>query len=170
MWSAHLFFLIRNIFIPVALMWWIYMFTHKVFINWKKQIFITFKLICVIFYIAFMATLVMNVNSIGTFDGTFDARYLGFTRLFQIFAVGSALISGILFVWPSFASDDPKVRWKGWFLLLAFVIFAIAAVLDSALQLGVGAVILIRLLLISSAISYYFGWLLPDRVLQLLVK
>ena len=117
-----------------------------------------------------MVTLIVDVNSIGTFDGTFDARYQGFTRLFQIFAVVSALITGFLFVRQSFSSDVPKVKWKGRFLLLAFIIFAISAVIDSALPLGVGGVIIIRLLLISSAISYYFGWLLPDRILQLLTK
>jgi len=117
-----------------------------------------------------MVTLIVDVNSIGTFDGTFDARYLGFTRLFQIFAVVSALITGFLFVRQSFSSDVPKVKWKGRFLLLAFIIFAISAVVDSALPLGVGGVIIIRLLLIFSAISYYFGWLLPDRILQLLNK
>ncbi len=170
LWEIHVFFLIGNIFIPVAIICWIYSFAKMAYVKAKKILLIVYSLISIIFIIFFLIFMVIDVNVIGEFDGTFDARYLSFTRIFQAFAIISALITGVLFALKSLKSKDPKVQWKGRFLLIAFISFAISAILDSGFELGITGVIIIRLLLISSAIEYYLGFLLPDRIAKWLIR
>ena len=170
LWEVHIFFLIGNIFIPIALICWIYSFTEMMYPNLKKNLLIIYSSICSVFVIFFLFFLAYDVNVIGTFSGTFDAKYISFTRIFQAFAIVSALITGILFALKSFKSDDPKIRWKGRFLLIAFISFSTSAILDSGFELGVTGVLIIRVLLISSAIEYYLGFLLPDRIANKLIR
>ncbi|MHA1669226.1 MAG: hypothetical protein ACTSV5_01480 [Promethearchaeota archaeon] len=170
LWDVHIFFIIGNIFIPVAIICWIYSFAALAYQNLKKILLIVYILICTIFLIFFLIFIVIDIDCIGEFDGTFDARYLSFTRIFQAFAIISALVTGILFALKSMKSSDPKIQWKGRFLLIAFISFSIAAIFDSGFELGIIGVILIRFLLISSAIEYYLGFLLPDRIAKWLIR
>jgi len=170
LWDVHVFFIIGNIFIPVAIICWIYAFAEMAYQNVKKILLIVYTIICTIFVIFFLIFIVIDVNYIGEFDGTFDARYLSFTRIFQAFAILSALVTGVLFALKSFKSSEPKIQWKGRFLLIAFITFSIAAILDSGFELQITGVIIIRLLLISSAIEYYLGFLLPDRIAKWLIR
>lgn len=170
LWEVHIFFLIGNIFIPIALICWIYAFAEMMYPMLKKKLLIIYSVVCILFLVFFLIFLVYDVNAIGTFSGTFDAKYLSFTRIFQAFAVISALITGILFALKCFKSDELKIRWKGRFLLIAFISFSTSAILDSGFELGVTGVLIIRVLLISSAIEYYLGFLLPDRIANKLIK
>lgn len=169
-WEIHVFFIIGNIFIPVALISWIYAFAKMAYDKVKTKLLIIYSIICTAFLIFFLIFMVIDVNLIGEFDGTFDARYVSFTRIFQAFAILSALFTGILFALKSFKSGDATIRWKGRFLLIAFISFSAAAILDSGFALGIIGVIIIRLLLISSAIEYYLGFLLPDRIAKWLIR
>ncbi len=169
-WEIHVFFIIGNIFIPVALISWIYAFAKMAYDKVKTKLLIIYSIICTAFLIFFLIFMVIDVNLIGEFDGTFDARYVSFTRIFQAFAILSALLTGVLFALKSFKSDDATIRWKGRFLLIAFISFSAAAILDSGFALGIIGVIIIRLLLISSAIEYYLGFLLPDRIAKWLIR
>ena len=169
-WEIHVFFIIGNIFIPVALISWIYAFAKMAYDKVKTKLLIIYSIICTAFLIFFLLFMVIDVNLIGEFDGTFDARYVSFTRIFQAFAILSALLTGVLFALKSFKSGDATIRWKGRFLLIAFISFSAAAILDSGFALGIIGVIIIRLLLISSAIEYYLGFLLPDRIAKWLIR
>ena len=96
-WEIHVFFIIGNIFIPVALISWIYAFAKMAYDKVKTKLLIIYSIICTAFLIFFLIFMVIDVNLIGEFDGTFDARYVSFTRIFQAFAILSALLTGVLF-------------------------------------------------------------------------
>ena len=65
--------------------------------------------------------------------------------------------------------DDPEIKWKGKFLLIAWFSFTIGAILDAALPLTEITLIIVRLILISSSIEFYLGFFLPDQLAKRLI-
>jgi len=57
--------------------------------------------------------------------------------------------------------NNPEVQLKGKILLLGFMSFSIASVLDATVSDITFILIIIRLILISSAVEYYLGFFLP---------
>jgi flagellar biosynthesis protein FliQ len=65
-------------------------------------------------------------------------------------------------------AEEELVKWKGRFLLIAFLLFIVGAIFDAVIELNEITIIVIRLILIFSAIGYYLGFFLPDRIAQIL--
>jgi hypothetical protein len=90
--------------------------------------------------------------------------------IFQVLGVLVAFITGVIFSRNSMKADDSKVKLKGKILLLAFILFTIGAFMDAVISLTPFTLIIVRLILISSAIFYLFGFLLPDKIAELILK
>jgi len=58
----------------------------------------------------------------------------------------------------------------GKFIFLAFILFMIGAILDSAISLNPIALLITRFILVISSILAYIGWIMPDRVAIWLLK
>ena len=89
---------------------------------------------------------------------------------FQIFAVFTTLVTGILFSKESMKVKDPLIKLKGKFLLVAFISFTIGALLDALLAFTPLNLVIVRLILISSAIEYYFGFFVPKRLANWIIQ
>jgi len=70
----------------------------------------------------------------------------------------------------SSASEDNRVIWKGRLIFFGFILFLIGGILDSVVKLTPITLLLTRMLLVASSIISYFGWIMPDRVANWLVK
>jgi len=68
------------------------------------------------------------------------------------------------------SSEDPSIQWKGRFMLIAMISFAVGAFLDAVLTFTPLELVLVRLLLISSSIEYYLGFFLPNSIANRLIK
>lgn len=79
----------------------------------------------------------------------------------MISAIITALVTGLLFSIKSIKVDNPEIKLKGKILLVAFISFSFAAILDATVSDVTFLLILIRLVLISSAIEYNLGFFLP---------
>jgi hypothetical protein len=170
-WSPELFYLIGNIFLPIALISWIYSFSSLLYPQKKKFIILIYMVISVAYAIVFLFLLFTgSTELIGEYHTIFEVEYKGITLLFALFAILSFFITGILFARNSFKSKDPKIKWKGRFLLLAFVLFTGATILDAAIALNAIGVLIIRLLIVLSSIGYYLGFLLPNKIAKSLIK
>jgi hypothetical protein len=90
--------------------------------------------------------------------------------VFQVFAIATALITGFLFSKKSFESEDPKMRWKGRFLLIAFISFTVAALFDVGIPVTPATLVIARLILISSSFLFYLGFFLPEKLAKVLIK
>jgi uncharacterized membrane protein HdeD (DUF308 family) len=89
---------------------------------------------------------------------------------FQVFAILLALITGIIFSRHSLQSNEQKIRLKGKFLRIAFISFTVGAIVDSLFATESITLIIARLILASSAIEYYLGFFLPEKLAQRLIK
>ncbi len=161
---------IDSIFIPVALLCWIYAFCVLVYPNSLKKIMVLYLVICVIYEIILVYLIIIDPDQVVTIYSTFNSKYNLYPYLFSIFAIITFIVTGILFARKSFESEDLKIRWKGRFLLMAFLLFTIGAIFDAGIRMDVFTLILVRSILILSSVLYYMGFLLPDKVANWLIK
>ncbi len=67
-------------------------------------------------------------------------------------------------------AEDPKIQWRGRFLLLAFLSLTFGSFLDILTADNAFILVFIRLLLMASAVEYYFSFFLPNKLANLLIK
>ena len=71
---------------------------------------------------------------------------------------------GILIAINSIKSDTPEIKLRGKFLMAAFISWTFGAIADATLPLNFVTLPIIRIILITSAIEFYIGFVLPDWV------
>jgi hypothetical protein len=164
-------FIIAYAFIPIIIVLWLITFTNFMYREKRKIILTIYTIICLICEILFFTFLFTDrVNMIGYFERTFSAVYRPFVRFTILFFLATALITFLIFANESRKSEDPELKLKGKFLMIAFITYAACAVLDSFFLFQPVIIVIVRLLLISSAIEFYFGWILPQPVKKFLIK
>lgn len=162
--------IIDSIFIPIAIICWIYSFCTLVYPNLKKRIMAIYLVICIIYEIGLVILIITDPDQVVTIISTFNSKYNLYPYLFSIFGILTFIITGILFTRKSLQSEDPRIRWKGKFLLAAFILFTIGAIFDAGVRMDVITLIIVRSILITSSILYYMGFLLPNKVAKKLIK
>jgi hypothetical protein len=166
----EVYFLIGNMFVPLAIVLWLLAFTEFLYSEKRKLILSTFAIIGIIFEILFFIFLFLNADLIGALNPPVDVRYTSFILFFLISFLLIVVVSGVLFANLSLKSKDPEVKLKGKLLLIAYIAFSVGALLDSAIPLNEVTIIITRLILITSAICWYGGFLLPKWMKKFLLK
>jgi hypothetical protein len=168
--SVEVRFIIGLAFIPIVLIIWLMVFTDLVYRERRKMIIIVYSIICLCFEIVFFILLFTDTSLIGTYTGTFKVDWSPFIQLTTLFFIITALITGILFARASMRSSNPEIKLKGKIILIAFLSFVAGAFLDSIIPITPLAVVFTRLVLISSAIEFYFGFFLPEPIKKLFLN
>jgi len=168
--TPFMYLLLGNAFVPIAILCWIYSFTSLAYPHLKKKLLILFLIIYTPYEIYVIYFLFVNPSNIAEIVGTFYAQPKLIIMIYQVLAVLVSFITGIMFSRKSMKSDEAKVALKGKILLIAFIAFTIGAFMDAIFPLTPFTLIIVRLILISSAIFYLFGFLLPDKIAELLLK
>lgn len=152
-------FIIGTSTMPFFLLVWLKAFTDLVYKEKQKYILIIFLIIGIIFEIIFYYFLFTQPNLIGTFETPFQVVYGIYIEIFLVIFLLVIVITGILFGKQSLRSENPEIKLKGKFLIIAFILFTIGAFLDSIVP---ELFIIARIVLDVSALSFYFGFMLPD--------
>ncbi|MFX0026341.1 MAG: hypothetical protein ACFE8M_07985 [Candidatus Hermodarchaeota archaeon] len=162
--------IIGNCFIPIALLSWLIAFTDMI-VKKKQKLVITLTIILSIaFEVMFFYLFFTDINAIGAYSRPFTVNFGDFILIYLVIVILVMFVTGLIFAQKSAKSEDKEVRVKGKLLRAAFITFTIAAVLDSLLgtifedptdPLLAIMVVIVRVLLIISAIEFYGGFLLP---------
>lgn len=168
--SEFEFFLLGDAFIVIALLCWMYSFLVLVYPHMVKKIMPIYLIISGIYEIFLLYFLFTDPSQIATIEGRFNSDHNLFALIFLAFSILSVLFSGILFARESMKAPDPKIRLKGKFILIGIISFCVGAIFDAGIPMNSLTLVLVRLLLISSAIEYYFGFLIPDRVAEMFTR
>jgi hypothetical protein len=164
------YFLIGNIFVPLAIVLWLLAFTEFQYTEKRKLILAIFAVIGIVFEILFFVFLFLNPSIIGQLNGPVDVNYESFIMVFLIIFLAIVVISGFLFANLSLKSKDPEVKLKGKLLIIAYIAFSVGALLDASVPFNELIVIIIRLILILSAFCWYGGFILPKWMKRFLLK
>ncbi|MFX1233353.1 MAG: hypothetical protein ACFFBY_02245 [Promethearchaeota archaeon] len=118
----------------------------------------------IIFYFLFT-----NVSIIATLVPPFNIQWSPISQVYFIINLAFFLMFGILFSRRSMKSENREIKFKGKLLFLAFISFTVGTVLDFAIS-TTPTYIIARLILLSSSIEFYIGFLLPERIKKLIFK
>jgi hypothetical protein len=169
--SDPVYLLIGYMWVPIPLIFWLQLFTTLKYKSKQKIILILTIANTIVYEIIFLYYIFTDFTFIGAKSGLFnDELTLPFVLYVSIILI-IAVITGFLFGIESFKSENPEIKLKGKFLIAAWASLFIGALFDAGLgALDPFSIVLVRLLLISSAIEFYCGFFLPNLVKNLFLK
>jgi hypothetical protein len=169
--NYEIYVLLGNVAVPIAIIAWLYVYLYTLKPNKIKIYLICYGLISLIFefyliYFLFIAPGAPLVEFLGVFDdltNPIDIDYKGFVLAYLGSSILLACITGVHFSIRSMKNEDSvEIRWKGRFLLVAFILFGFSAIFDAIIEMNPLVLIIIRILLVISNIFFFMGFLLPS--------
>jgi hypothetical protein len=168
--SDELYMFLGNAFLPITWFVWMIAFTDLVYKDKQKILLILSAIYGIIFEIYFIYYLFTDSSVLGELVSPVDASYNLIMTFYQISCLIYFLTTGILFARPSLKSDNPEIKLKGKFLLIAFISLVMGAVFEILSHISIFILIIGRLILISSSIEFYCGFILPKRVEKIFLR
>ncbi len=160
-----------NFLVPLFIFFLVLSFTDA-YLDKQQQLIIIgiFVIIGVAFEIYLVYFLIVDPGVLGELKGVVDIEFRGFLRIYLIFNILVTLILGILIALNSIKADNPEIKLRGKFLLVAFISWTFGAIADATFPLNFVTLPIIRIILISSAIEFYLGFILPDKIKNIFLK
>ena len=168
--NAYAKVIIELAFLPFFLITWLTGFTELLYKE-RQIIIISISIVLgIVFEIILFTLMYLNFSLIGTLKTAVDIEYSFYILIYLFSFMGIFLITGIKFGLKTLKTDDPVLKLKGKFIIAAFISFTIGALLDALISIHLIWIIVIRAILISSSIEYYLGFILPEKVKNLILK
>jgi len=168
--SVQLYLLIGNVTAPVVVVIWIAALCDLLKIKKKKLVLITFIILGVILEIFFFYFLITNPAMIGSLNGPIDIEYKAFGYVFIAYLLIVFITTNTTFGIKSIKSNQPEIKLKGIFFLLATYSFIIGSIMDAFLPLNIITLTIARIILASSALMYYIAFVLPNFIKKAFLK
>jgi len=170
--NTELYYFIANAFIAPIHIVWIYALSDFLFPHKKKLLVALFSIEAIIFEAVFLLLFFLDPALIGDQKSLFVVEWAIWIQIYLLISIALFLITGFLFARQSLKSKNKELKVKGRFLIAAFLLFTIAAVIDV-----IGAdtpteltIFLARMFLIVSSICFYIGFIMPRFIKELFVK
>jgi hypothetical protein len=167
------FFILNHALMPPFTLLWLYAFTDLLSMKKEKRIpfLIIIAIISIIFEsIFFFYIITGDLEAIGTFTKVFTVDWTIFSMIYIFFFAIIALVTGLLFASQSLKVKNPELKLKGRLLMIAFISFILAALFEVIFPLTFGSIIVTRIIILSSAIEFYMGYILPDWTKKIFLK
>ena len=166
----EIFFIIAVGFYPIVSIFWIMAFTELLYKKWQKPLVIIYVIFGIIYEIIFYIWLFTDHSLVAVLNNPVDATYGILVIFYAIFILaGTLLITGLIIAIKSIRSDVPEHKLRGIFLIIALFSFVIGSYLDS-IEIDLLALIIVRIILISSAFEFYCAFVLPTWLKKLVLK
>jgi len=160
----RIFLVIGNLFLPVAIIAWMIAFSSLLYKEKKLLIVGSAITLSTIYEIIFVYFLIVDPSFLGTMVSPVDSSYGLFMTIVQFLLLFTIFISGLRFASSTTRSKKREHIIKGRFLLLAFFSFFIGAIFDVFSNISIVIFIIGRILLITSSIEFYIGFIYPEKV------
>ena len=169
--SIRTYFFATLFWMAITSFFWMWTMTELLIKDKKRIILLLYGIIGIIYEIFLVYSLFDNPSNLGTLNNPpLDSEYQGIVMLYILFALSCVSISLFIFIWKSLKLDDKEIRLKSKFLLIGLISYIIGSLADGMFHLDITTIIIIRILLILSAIEFYIGWNLPDSVKKIFLK
>ena len=167
--SDELYMFLGNGLIPITSFIWMIAITDLLVSNKEKQklILLIIGIYSALFEIYFLYFLFTNPSMLGEVLGPVDATYGRIVTIYQLSMVILILITGNLIGRKSLRADNLEIKLKGKLLIIASWSFVIGAIFEIVSHISIIILIVGRLILISSAIEFYSGFMLPNWMKKL---
>jgi hypothetical protein len=162
--SLEMYLLLGNLFTPVFVFLLVAAFTEIYYNDKQKIILIIFAIIGILIEIYLVYFIIVDPSVHGELQGIIDIEFRGLLRIYLLFNILLVLVLGFLIALNSLRSETPEIKLRGKFLMLAFISWTVGAIADASLPLNFITLTIIRIVLITSAIEFYIGFILPDWI------
>ena len=162
--------IIGHIFQPVAILLWMIVITELIWKKNQKFILSLSAIFSAIYETTILYAIFVEPEMFATLEGPLDLRYLSLFLFCQVFALIVVIITGIMFFRETRKSEKPENRLKGTLFLIAVLSYAIGAIIDSALHLNLISLLIVRILLASSAFEIYGAFAMPKWIKKLFLR
>ena len=175
--TYQIYVLIGTVGIPIAILAWLNVYLSTLNPKKKKLVLILYGVFSIFFelYLFYFLLLAPGapVNSLLgiIIDPTnpMDIDYKGFVLIFLGLSILTACITGFHFAAKSMKKEEPpEIRWKGKFLLIAFLFFGISAIFDALIEMGPILLVIMRSILALAMFLFYLGFILPKWIKKIL--
>ncbi len=163
--------------LPIMTFGWLTAITSLLYFDRRNLFLRVFLLIAILLEISFFVLFFIQPDLIARRSGYFYMEMAPFGMFYVVFLIAFILFSGIFFGRSSLDSNDPEIRMKGRLIIISIMIFAGGAAMDIIippleLDLVIKAIITIiaRILMSSSGILFYIGFMLPNWSKKILFR
>ena len=157
--SLEAYLILNNMFLPIFLFSWLMAVTEMVQTKRRVLILIVYLLIALILETLMIYYLITDISKLAVMVSPVDIDFGFITILHLAFNLIVFMISGILFSLKTLNLEDSENKLRGKFLLLAFILFLIGALLEIVITLPPN-----RIIILSSAIIFYIGFMMPKGI------
>jgi len=164
MFNVQVYLLIGMTFIPVSLIFWFVAITDLMYKKRQKLILTIIIIYGVLFEVYFLYYVFNDPSVLAVLHGVIDIEYKLPIQIYIFSVLIMSIIIGLLFSRTSMKSENPEVRLKGKFLFLAFILFVAGAISDTIFLRDISTLFATRIILISSSVFFYFGFILPTFI------
>ena len=175
--SYQIYVLIGTVGIPIAILAWLNVYLSTIKPNKKKLVLILYGIFSIffelyLFYFLLLAPGAPVDSLLGIIiDPTnpMDIDYKGFVLIFLGVSILTSCITGFHFALKSMKKEEPpEIRWKGRFLLIAFLFFGISAIFDALIEMDPILLVVMRIILALAMFLFYLGFILPRWIKKVL--
>ncbi|MBN1802699.1 MAG: hypothetical protein JW891_14400 [Candidatus Lokiarchaeota archaeon] len=153
--------LIGNLFIPLGLLLWVAAATKIILTSYKKILLVLLAVLGIIFELVLFYAILFDITLIIDMATStpYNMNYTPLWMIAQVLFSAITLITGLIFSWKSIKYDNPEIQLRGKILFVAFISFLIGALLGIFNFFIIGNIILI-----TSSIEFYIGYILPKWI------
>jgi len=175
--TDEVYLIIVNAFLPLFVILWLTALSDLLNYQRKKVILIISLISSIVFEIIFFSFILTgNTAALGYSITPFQYHYEDFISFYMLIMIVIVLATGLKFAIESLTkAKERDIKLKGKLLIIAFILFTSGAILDAAGSAMLGEIspaiiVLVRLILISSSIIFYLGFILPEWLKKILFK
>jgi len=175
--NYEIYVLVGTVGIPIAILAWLNVYMTTIKPKKKILVLVLYGIFSVffeyyLFYYLYYAPGAPVHSLLGViYDPTnpLDIDYKGFILVYLGVSILTACITGIIFAIKSIRYEKTRsLVWKGRFLLIAFILFGIAAIFDALIEMTPPLLMGIRITLVVATFFFYIGFILPKWVKKIL--
>ncbi|MHA1150371.1 MAG: hypothetical protein ACTSR8_19300 [Promethearchaeota archaeon] len=167
--TGNLYRIIANLFLPLSVVCWAFTMSELLYIDYKKIVNLSAIIFAIVWELFLFTQIIIDPDLIGRVECFYYQP--GITSIvFISIALCFLFSTGFHFSIMSMRMGDKKIIWKGRFLMLAFISFSVAAIIEGVAEITPLELVFVRILLIISAFEYYLGFFLPPKLAKFLIK
>ncbi|MFX1444978.1 MAG: hypothetical protein ACFFHV_16320 [Promethearchaeota archaeon] len=157
--TVEVYLILNNAFLPIFLISWLMAISEMVKIKRKTLFIMLYLVIALILEGIMIYYLFTDVSKVGVMVSPVDVDFGIIAILHIAFNLCVFMISGFLFSFKTLKLNDPENKLRGKFLILAFILFLIGAILEIVITLPPN-----RIIILLCAIIFYIGFMMPEGI------
>ena len=165
-----IYFLLAIPILPIITISWTMGVTELLYEERQKLFRIVIIIIALLIETWFILFMVLDPNGIVTLTTPVNADYSRLILAYILCSLIYLLLTGILLARSTIKLNKPELKLKGYFLIMAFILYLIGGIFDSIIDFTDLLLLLPRIILLIAVFCFYCGFNLPKTIKKLFLK